>query len=211
VEQVPEGTGIPIFSTEGDRLTGARARLRSACIALCAIIGCALQALRPDQVSPAWMYFTIWSAVSFASIATPKPSNVLRVLSRSGALGIIVSGSIYWILIAPVVQPRSISGWASTCLLHLVLPLFAIDLARRRALNELSRREHLLVYAMPSAYLLSTLLAQAIGVPAPYKFLSLELQGIGGALRNSLGVAVVFLVVDTFLHVYSNARRTSRR
>lgn len=146
----------------------------------------------------------VWLAVAPASSAF-----LLRVLRLDALLGIMVTGAVYWTLLAHL---NSYVGaeWVANQLFHTVSPLLVVAgwllFGPRRLVDG---RVVVVAVAYPVAWLAFTLVRGAMIGWYPYPFIDVIDLGYARALLNCLGITVLFAALA--VAVWQVDRLLSRR
>ena len=171
----------------------------------------------PQRLADWISYFTIWSNITVAAVATilarralrspgsPTP-RVLNVIRLSSLVMITITGLVYAVVLAPTSVQRGIDN-LSNSLLHQITPILAVIVwvivGPRR---EFCWRTVLLSTLLPLTWILWMLARGAATGTYPYDFInakalgwSTALSNLGGVLLLGIAVAFVFLGLDRLL------------
>lgn len=172
-------------------------------VPMAGLAGIWLQAHQPTDPTPAWLYFSVYSAALITITALTRPFRWpgSTVLARAGVAGIIVSSLGFWLL----VFPRDGFGhdeaqvWANLSM-HLVAPIVTLLAIwyRRTPMTPLSWRQTGLTLAFPLGYGLFLLIARALwGTPIPYAFLNPDRSSVASTVATVVLTLVVFCLVGS--------------
>jgi hypothetical protein len=171
----------------------------------------------PQRLADWISYFTIWSNITVAAVATilarralrspgsPTP-RVLNVIRLSSLVMITITGLVYAVVLAPTSVQRGIDN-LSNSLLHQITPILAVIVwvivGPRREFCWLTV---LLSTLLPLTWILWMLARGAATGTYPYDFInakalgwSTALSNLGGVLLLGIAVAFVFLGLDRLL------------
>ncbi|TPW71594.1 Pr6Pr family membrane protein [Schumannella sp. 10F1B-5-1] len=153
-------------------------------------------------------FFTILSNVLVLVVAIAKATGrgaswLWRLIHLDALLSIVVTGSVFGLILAPGLQLRG-EAVVATALFHNVSPvLFALAWLVFGPRRQWDARLALLAFIWPAVWLAVTFTRGAITGWYPYPFLDVNQVGLGGAVLGALAVvayaavlAVVFLVID---------------
>lgn len=156
----------------------------SAVPAAVGLLGVLLQFAQGEDPRFPLAYFTVLSALLIVItpvLAVVQLSSLGELMWRSGVAGIVVSGAVYWPLLAPFSgvgsQPATVGA---NLVLHAILPLVAVLSASGRHLpgRRTSRSEVLAALWFPGTYFVAVLVGQRVfQQQAPYSFLDVSQSG----------------------------------
>ncbi|RFA13747.1 hypothetical protein B7R21_07885 [Subtercola boreus] len=152
-------------------------------------------------------YFTIQSNILVLITSTAlfvsvgRDGAFWRVLRLDALLGIIITGLVYDIVLAPL---QHLTGWAETATigLHYISPwatLLAWFIFGPRP--RISWRIFGFAFVWPILWLVYTFIHGAVSGWYPYPFLDVTTIGFPEALRNSAGVLVIAVVIAAVLTI----------
>jgi hypothetical protein len=142
-------------------------------------------------------YFTVQSNILVLAAATTlvldpdRDGRWWRVLRLDGLLGILVTGVVFSVVLAPIVNPTGLAYWLNLAF-HYFSPIWAllgwlVFGPRPRITNETIAG----AFVWPVAWIVYTFVHGAISHWYPYPFLDAGLHGYGVAIRNTCLVVVV--------------------
>jgi len=160
-------------------------------------------------------YFTILAnllvlAVTVSLARDPdRNDRVWRVLRLDAVVCIAVTGVVHWFFLRPLLD-LSGASYVADKMLHVVVPILAVSGwlwvgPRGRA----SRSELLPSLVLPVVWLVLTLVGGALTGWYPYPFLDVDDLGYARVAVNTVGVAVLFLLIAA--SAIRLARRLDRR
>ncbi|MGI8901530.1 MAG: Pr6Pr family membrane protein [Nocardioides sp.] len=146
-------------------------------------------------------YFTILAnllvlAVTVSLARDPdRNDRVWRVLRLDAVVCIAVTGVVHWFFLRPLLD-LSGASYVADKMLHVVVPILAVSGwlwvgPRGRA----SRSELLPSLVLPVVWLVLTLVGGALTGWYPYPFLDVDDLGYARVAVNTVGVAVLFLLI----------------
>ena len=182
------------------RITPAAAIAAPAVVAIAGVI---VQFLQDEDPRFPLAYFTVLSAVLVALAPIAAWAGwvaVSGVVWRSGAAGTLVSGGVYWPLLAPTAGvgsgPMIVSA---NVLLHAVLPVVVLVAAWRGARSSSPRQLRtgwstgLAPLGFPAGYLAVVLVAQLLfDVRPPYDFVDVRKSGWSLVAASSVAIGLLF-------------------
>lgn len=144
-------------------------------------------------------FFTILTNIgvvlTYLADLSGRPRFLASGPGRAGvAVAITVVMIVYAILLAPIWQPEGLSLLCDV-LLHYAAPM--IFIAWWLVVRDGSARfRHIPIWLIyPLAYLVVTIARGYLAGEVPYPFLDVAGVGWGGAIRSTIGIAVLFLVL----------------
>lgn len=151
-------------------------------------------------------YFTIWSNILVAIVATLlfvnplRRSRIFRVLRMDSLIMITVTGIIFAVILAPDVQ---LEGWqyVSNTLEHYITPVLTVLvflLIGPRGLFRVS--SVFLALIIPFIWVAYTLVRGAVIDAYPYGFIDVAAHGYGTVTINLIGV-VIFGIILGFIYL----------
>lgn len=159
----------------------------------------------PIRLVNLFSYFTIQSNVLVLITAIrllvdlDLTGTVWRVLRLDALLGILITGLVYLVALAPLTDPSGIHAWINAGL-HYLAPLLApIGWLLFGPRPRIPGRVVLLALIWPLAWIAYTLLRGAATGWYPYPFLDVADLGLPVALRNIGVVVVVALIIIMLL------------
>lgn len=147
-------------------------------------------------------YFTLLSNIFCAAVATASvfPTGSLGRLQglrrpwvvSAATLAIVMTGSIYFIVLRDQYNPQGINFWVNSALHYVIPPLFAWFWWRIVPRGALDWSDVLRMLAYPVAYLVYLIVrGEATGL-YPYFFVDVPRIGYAGALSNAAVISGVF-------------------
>lgn len=160
-------------------------------------------------------YFTILSNIGVAAVclalARGRREGLAGPVPRAAvALFIGITGLIYVIILRPLWHPQGAQWWADAGL-HYAVPVLYLLGWLAGPHGGLHRRGLLSTLALPTVYLGWALLVGRLSGQYPYPFLDLGALGIALVARNTLSVAVVFVVCGALVWWLDGALAARRR
>jgi hypothetical protein len=129
---------------------------------------------------------------------TAKPRQYLQEAATNG---LVLSGLVFWLVLAPVngLGTHDTGLLTANLLLHLVSP----GLATVSYLAEIAPHPHpprLSARCMAGGYALLVVTASGAGaITGPYDFLSISRVGVAGAVTSAISAAALYLVIAASL------------
>jgi len=158
-------------------------------------------------------YFTIttniFAALIFTAHATGSAASVWAFFRRPGVItcaagSMLIVGSIYFFVLRHLWHPEGLQFIADV-LLHYVMPPLTLVfwwLVVPRGAVDWSGVAKMLIY--PFAYLFYVFIRGPIVGSYPYPFIDVTALGLGRALLNSAGIAILFIVVIAAMMLLNN-------
>lgn len=134
------------------------------------------------------------------AIRLDRPSTVFRVFRLMGLVGITITGIVYHVAIARLVE---FDGWALVAdqITHTIVPIAAVvGWLMYGPRGMVSWRIAGLALLYPIVWILFTLIRGPIVDWYPYHFIDVITIGYGKAALNSLWIALLFLAVSAGFH-----------
>lgn len=160
-------------------------------------------------------YFTLITNILCASVVTahlfPSATDpTARFLRRAGvattaATAIIIVGVVYHFVLAATWNPTGLDLAVDT-MLHYVLPVaFVVFWARTVGRGEVAFKDIPGWIGYPLGYAIYVFARGAMISDYPYPFINVAALGYGLALRNAVGIALVFVVLAALMIVVNRA------
>jgi hypothetical protein len=159
-------------------------------------------------------YFTVLSnlllTVTFVALAIrPALARHAPVLTLRGmaTIGIVVTGLVYAVLLAPASADVDVSLRWVDFVVHTLSPIvgladWLIDPPRR----QISRATMASWLAYPVLWLVYTMIRGSVADWYPYPFLDPDLESVGSIVATCLGITLVFVVLAAGLAWWANRR-----
>jgi hypothetical protein len=169
-----------------------------------AVVGITLQLAQHEDATPAYHYFTIWSAAAlcvYGSGLLARSRVADSFVRTAGSAGAVFSGLVYLLVLAPVKglghEPLTI---VANVVLHLVVPSLVVVLHVGHQQWWISPEAIAASLAFPAAYLAWALCVTAfLGIRPAYLFLDSAQVGPVGVFAAVTGAAVAYSLVAWML------------
>lgn len=164
-----------------------------------------MQFVQGEDTRFPFAYFTVLAALLIA-ITPLLAAAGLRMFGEltwiSGAAGALLSGTVYWLVLAPTNGVGSL--WATVganTVLHAVLPLSAVHAILTRHRPKRARRSTVLAtLCFPAAYLSAVLAGQILFQQrAPYEFMDVCQSGWLVVAVSSVSIGLLYLITVLLL------------